>query len=214
MQRTMIGRSLAESVVYFIEAKGVDRVKIGWTKNLSLRMKEYITGCPVDLEALFTLPGGAAEEHALHMRFRKHRVRGEWFVLSEIQEALFELCNASTPIASFCARCTICGEPKRAGRRQDKVIDRPCGRCARERRAEMRARESMLIRCSICGIGGARRYSMQKEDAELFFCDVHRQAERERRAALRRYKQSLAMQGNQNAGKSARGKQLAHIITL
>jgi hypothetical protein len=67
--------------VYFIEAEGVDRVKIGVANCSHARLKTLEGACPVPLRLL-----GAVEtdkfgtlEKELHKRFAEHRDRGEWF---------------------------------------------------------------------------------------------------------------------------------------
>jgi hypothetical protein len=64
-------------VVYFVRA--VDKVKIGFTRDVERRISELQTASPVDLELLGTLPGSALTERRLHKRFSAHRVNREWF---------------------------------------------------------------------------------------------------------------------------------------
>jgi len=90
--RTMVVRQAAaeqkpsaihEPVVYF--ARNGDRVKIGYTTNLTARL----TGLSLPRDAVvLTFPGGLREEKALHYRFVKARIgRSEWFEVTPEIEA-------------------------------------------------------------------------------------------------------------------------------
>ena len=68
--------------VYFVTAREVGRVKIGYAQNPQARVVSVQTHSPVPLRLERTCDGGKAEEEALHERFAAHRVRGEWFDLA------------------------------------------------------------------------------------------------------------------------------------
>lgn len=70
------------SVVYFIEAVGLDRVKIGTSVKLSRRLRAIQTYCPVRTRVLLVVAGDPKLESRLHRRFRTFRLHGEWFQLS------------------------------------------------------------------------------------------------------------------------------------
>jgi hypothetical protein len=61
-------------LVYFIQAVGTPFIKIGRSQQRSIkkRLAGMETGCPHNLQAKW-----------LHKRFRKMRVRGEWFTVTE-----------------------------------------------------------------------------------------------------------------------------------
>jgi hypothetical protein len=67
------------TVVYIIEAVGLDRIKIGFTKDLKKRLKAIGNGSPAPLEILTTIPGGVDLKCKLHEMFIQHRMNGEWF---------------------------------------------------------------------------------------------------------------------------------------
>lgn len=73
----------AQPVVYFIEAEGQGRVKIGFTAAHPLgRLDGLRTGSAVPLRLLAVIPAtSAADEAALHRRFSAHRLFREWFSL-------------------------------------------------------------------------------------------------------------------------------------
>ena len=72
--------------IYFIEACGIDAVKIGFSDSaLNRRMADLQVGCPVELVLWASMPGGLRVEAGLHAKFRPHNLRGEWFRLSAIQ---------------------------------------------------------------------------------------------------------------------------------
>lgn len=59
-------------LIYFLRFG--DRIKIGFTTNLHLRMQQI----PHD-ELLATVAGTMADEKHLHARFAEHRLHHEWF---------------------------------------------------------------------------------------------------------------------------------------
>lgn len=103
-------------VVYFLEAVGLDRVKIGWTAKLHARIGELRTLIPVDVEIIRAIPGGQNEETELHRRFRAHRLHGEWFTLSPIRADIEAIESVSLDVLR---RCIDCGSlaNKNRGRR-------------------------------------------------------------------------------------------------
>lgn len=65
--------------VYFIEAVGLDLIKIGFANNIASRLASLQTASPVTLRLLGTVPGGRALERFYHDCFSDQRARGEWF---------------------------------------------------------------------------------------------------------------------------------------
>lgn len=77
--------------VYFITCRAVNMVKIGYAENAShvkARLIGLRTGCPLDLALEMVVPGGMAEEKALHELLKADRVRGEWFTITDTIERL------------------------------------------------------------------------------------------------------------------------------
>ena len=64
--------------VYFV-LSGDQHVKIGHTRNARVRLTELQIATHTPLRLVALLPGGAAREAALHRRFARFRVHGEWF---------------------------------------------------------------------------------------------------------------------------------------
>lgn len=74
-----------EGLIYFIEAEGQRRVKIGYTSSIERRIPTLKTSSPFKLKLLFSLGGTRKDEQELHKRFTHLRTNGEWFRLdSEI----------------------------------------------------------------------------------------------------------------------------------
>lgn len=83
--------------VYFVQC-GHERgpIKIGYADNVATRLSKLQNGCPYPLSLLaaFATEHPQADEHALHGRFARQRMRGEWFewsaelsaVIAAIQE--------------------------------------------------------------------------------------------------------------------------------
>lgn len=66
--------------VYFIREGQM--VKIGRSTDPSARLRDLSVSNHRQLEMLATIPGDNKREKALHRRFAKHHIRGEWFHLS------------------------------------------------------------------------------------------------------------------------------------
>lgn len=66
--------------VYFIQCNG-DKgpIKIGIARDVPSRLAHLRIANPYPLVVLATRPGTAKDEHALHRRFQKLRIQGEWF---------------------------------------------------------------------------------------------------------------------------------------
>lgn len=67
-------------LVYFIEMVGRDLVKIGDSWDPVTRARQLQTGNPIPLRLLDFVVG---DEKAIHRRFARYRVQGEWFRLSD-----------------------------------------------------------------------------------------------------------------------------------
>ncbi len=65
--------------VYFVEAVGLARVKIGFSDDPPARLRQLATGSAVPLKLLAQTPGTVALEKQLHNRFGHLRIEGEWF---------------------------------------------------------------------------------------------------------------------------------------
>jgi hypothetical protein len=125
-------------MIYFVEAVGLDRVKIGTVKDdraLAARLEAFATASPVKVRLLGVTEGGRDEERALHDRFAVHRVRGEWFALAPIASSIGRM---ATPWTA--ATCSSCGAVRpltaltQAKRRKDPSVCIECSkRTARPR---------------------------------------------------------------------------------
>lgn len=67
------------SFVYFIEAVGLDRIKIGKADDVGRRLQQLKTGSPCALNLIKAVPGGHSLEAKLHSEFAGLRIKGEWF---------------------------------------------------------------------------------------------------------------------------------------
>ena len=66
--------------IYFIQQGMNGPIKIGWTKvRLANRIARLQCGNPVPLYLLRSEPGTRQDEKALHRRFERFHIRGEWF---------------------------------------------------------------------------------------------------------------------------------------
>jgi hypothetical protein len=68
-----------KELVYFVEAVGLARIKIGIAVNVARRFAALDQASPVPLRLLGVEEGGRVLESKLHQDFASCRVRGEWF---------------------------------------------------------------------------------------------------------------------------------------
>ena len=66
-------------MIYFLQAKPGDPIKIGTTVRLSKRLSEIQQAEAVELGVLGVMDGSFADESAVHRKFLSFRLRGEWF---------------------------------------------------------------------------------------------------------------------------------------
>jgi hypothetical protein len=76
--------------IYFVEAIGTGRIKIGITGNVTKRMQVLGAQCPVPTRLLCVLSGTMATERALLRLFSADRAHGEWFTASESLRAFVQ----------------------------------------------------------------------------------------------------------------------------
>ncbi len=65
--------------IYFIQSEDTRKIKIGYSVNPTDRVKTLQTGHSCPLRLLKIIPGDMKFERALHRKFFKFRVQGEWF---------------------------------------------------------------------------------------------------------------------------------------
>lgn len=70
-----------EGYIYAIRADNL--VKLGWSRQPCLRFSKIQSDNAVACDLLGCIAGDEAAEAALHVRFGRHRVRGEWFAWSD-----------------------------------------------------------------------------------------------------------------------------------
>jgi hypothetical protein len=71
--------------LYIINISNTDKYKIGYTKNLSSRLKAFRTALPFPIQLRFYIvtPHYRELEKETHQILFSNRVRGEWFTLNE-----------------------------------------------------------------------------------------------------------------------------------
>jgi hypothetical protein len=77
-------------VIYFITARDIGRVKIGYSAAPHKRFSKVQSDSPVPLKLERVCAGCESAEARLHMLFSEHRLGGEWFTLAPEIEAHME----------------------------------------------------------------------------------------------------------------------------
>jgi hypothetical protein len=67
------------SRIYFIEAVGMDLIKIGYTIDPVKRFMGMLTTSPAPLSLLGSIWGGPRREAEIHAQLEPYRLHGEWF---------------------------------------------------------------------------------------------------------------------------------------
>lgn len=73
--------------VYVIQIQNTDNYKIGRTKNIRRRIKEFSTGNPYNIKLLYfirTKHYTSLEKH-LHLSFKENRATREWFTFNDLE---------------------------------------------------------------------------------------------------------------------------------
>jgi hypothetical protein len=65
--------------VYLVGAVEAKAVKIGYSARPLVRLSQIQTGSPFVVELLSVIDGDVGTEAVAHSKFRKYRMRGEWF---------------------------------------------------------------------------------------------------------------------------------------
>lgn len=67
-------------MIYFAEALGANRIKIGFTADEPQKRVAALGQCaPFKVELICSIPGGKTRERQLHAAFASDRQKGEWF---------------------------------------------------------------------------------------------------------------------------------------
>jgi len=95
-----LGKDMYEHVskVYFIEAVGLDLIKIGYTVDPVKRFMGMLTMSPVPLSLLGSIWGGPQREAEIHGQLAEHRTHGEWF--QKVPEVMAVVATAETSYGS------------------------------------------------------------------------------------------------------------------
>ena len=80
LEHAVAAYAAERELVYFLQAEGSGRIKIGTTKDLGQRLKALRAGSPVRLDLLGVVCGGRQMEQLIHIAFGPLRAgRSEWF---------------------------------------------------------------------------------------------------------------------------------------
>lgn len=81
--------------IYFIQKSGDDLIKIGYTHDINLRLKQLQRGAPGSFTLLAVIEGGPIVESYLHQKFDHLNEWGEWF---RPGQELLEFINSPTTV--------------------------------------------------------------------------------------------------------------------
>lgn len=87
--------------VYFVMGVRTNLVKIGFSQDAFRRIRSVAQGCSESINADLVILGTRADEKALHKRFAKHRVKGEWFEDCDEITAYVKECHRRSDICVY-----------------------------------------------------------------------------------------------------------------
>ena len=100
--------------VYFAQRSTDHAIKIGYTTNLSMRIRVLACASKCEIEILATAPGARCLENVYHAAFGDHHISGEWFhPAPEILAEIDRLNSAASGKPGHCNGVIMCGEGKR-----------------------------------------------------------------------------------------------------
>ncbi len=76
--------------IYFLEAEGLNRLKIGFSENLENRMRVVRSHSPVPLKLLKVVRASIETEQILMAVFGKYKLHNEWFEYSATLKSFVE----------------------------------------------------------------------------------------------------------------------------
>lgn len=85
-------------MIYFMTARDIGRVKIGYSRDPARRKAIIQTNCPARIEIEATVEGERDLETEFHRAFRVWRRHGEWFELCPVIEMAIRFLNSNDPI--------------------------------------------------------------------------------------------------------------------
>lgn len=68
-----------KGTIYFCRASGKGPVKIGYSRDVVVRLRELQVSHHTELHLFALIEGTHADEQALHRRFKAQHIKGEWF---------------------------------------------------------------------------------------------------------------------------------------
>lgn len=82
--------------VYFLEARELSRIKIGYANDSKARVSKIAGGQPpCELTVYGFIPGTLKDERRIHKQLSDHRIYGEWFNFNEeVRSVIDELINS------------------------------------------------------------------------------------------------------------------------
>lgn len=102
---------LSGQAVYFVQAVGVNLVKIGWVLNAASFDKRFArlqTDCPYPAKLLHLAPGvSRREEQRAHKMFEKVHHHGEWFRIEGDLKRFLQLCAVDGEAATGRLRAAL-----------------------------------------------------------------------------------------------------------
>lgn len=129
--------------VYFIEAVGLDLIKIGFARDVWRRLADLQAASPVELRMLGVIcEAGVTLERKIHSQLAEYRVRGEWFRrCDQIAEYLRQTVTPGQYEAAMRARYTTLTANEQAALEKARAF-------YRRRRVAMMRRESAKTRAA------------------------------------------------------------------
>jgi hypothetical protein len=76
--------------IYALRAPELSIIKIGYSENPRLRVKQHLNTLPFDLTELLCVPASQAQEVMIHAMLSRHRKSGEWYMECQDVQGVLE----------------------------------------------------------------------------------------------------------------------------
>lgn len=129
--------SVDGTYVYFIEAVGQGKVKIGFSSDVDARLSQLRTGSPYELRVVGRVDGGIDLEQILHDKFAKYRDDKEWFFFTKEIKAFidggYQLVEQDTEVKPKVKKKNECEDCGHIWTPRGRDISKACPSCKSEK---------------------------------------------------------------------------------
>lgn len=147
--------------VYFIQA--LDRIKIGFTKDVAARLAQLQTANGATLRLVAVIPNAPRSlEKRLHAHFAQYRLRGEWFQFTgPIASLAYHVKNGARPMSEAEIDYYVKANCRKILTDEEADAQRAIGAACQEVRNAAKGRPWVEVRAEYLARGGLYAHAVQ-----------------------------------------------------